>query len=266
MLNKPIVGYMEIQKLSSVTHKKLAGAEFQVWKDMDGNDGFNPRKDKDMGMMTEGVDADGKGTGIHTIENLPKGHYFMQELVAPEDHIRSTTIYRFDITRDGEKGKLYYLKTATDGAKTKVYLSNNTVSNRPVGTLTLLKTDEETKKPLAEAEFTVFKDAECTTIVDTQVTDENGQAQFSKLLYGTYYLVETKAPEGYVADRTPIEFKVNSPTVNLGNKYNNNEIPNKLFRFHLPETGGNIPMYLIPIIAVLLGAGIWFLIKSRKKH
>ena len=45
--------------------------------------------------------------------------------------------------------------------------------------------------------------------IDTFVTDESGQILLPEpLVYGTYQLIETKAPEGYVLDKTPIDFAI----------------------------------------------------------
>ncbi len=59
---------------------------------------------------------------------------------------------------------------------------------------------------LADAEFSVYKsssDAEKNeNVIGIMTTDNSGMARIDDLKYGTYYLRETKAPEGYVSDGT----------------------------------------------------------------
>ncbi len=57
--------------------------------------------------------------------------------------------------------------------------------------------------------------------VDTFITDESGEVLLPEpLTYGSYQLVEVKAPEGYVIDKTPIDFSIteNGETVQVEKK------------------------------------------------
>nr|WP_198044719.1 collagen binding domain-containing protein [Lysinibacillus timonensis] len=68
------------------------------------------------------------------------------------------------------------------------------------GELTVYKVDaDDSEKLLPGAEFTLY-DSEGKIAIKTIKTDENGQAVFSKLLYGKYILKETSAPYGYTFD------------------------------------------------------------------
>ena len=74
------------------------------------------------------------------------------------------------------------------------------------GNIEIIKIDEITRKPLAGAEFTLF-DAEDNAIL-VMTTDENGKVTFENVPYGDYHVAETKAPDDYVLDSTPIPFSV----------------------------------------------------------
>lgn len=68
--------------------------------------------------------------------------------------------------------------------------------------LKIAKTNEH-GKVLKGAEFTLYSDKDCTKVVDTQVSDENGVLSFKDLkVETTYYFKETKAPKGY---RIPVD-------------------------------------------------------------
>lgn len=69
------------------------------------------------------------------------------------------------------------------------------------GAVTFTKADEM-NRPLQGAEFTLYTDAACTHLLATTTSDENGRVQFEKQPGGTYYLKETKAPQGHTAENT----------------------------------------------------------------
>ncbi|MDT2864353.1 SpaA isopeptide-forming pilin-related protein [Vagococcus carniphilus] len=75
------------------------------------------------------------------------------------------------------------------------------------GSLEIIKKDsEDTEKRLQGAEFDLI-DAD-GKIVAHVVTDQSGKAVVKDLKYGYYQLVETKSPEGYELEATPIAFKI----------------------------------------------------------
>ena len=106
--------------------------------------------------------------------------------------------------------------TAENGTNTFYYLRGYwTPYGKGTGNISLTKTNTAGTANLAGAEFTLYRDPSCTTPItsadysslsttDTgyvsasvRKTDANGKCQWTGLYSGTYFLKETKAPEGY---------------------------------------------------------------------
>jgi LPXTG-motif cell wall-anchored protein len=106
--------------------------------------------------------------------------------------------------------------TAENGTNTFYYLRGYwTPYGKGAGSVSLTKTNTAGNKNLAGAEFTLYRDPACTTPItsadyatlnttDTgyvsasvRKTDANGKAQWTGLYSGTYFMQETRAPEGY---------------------------------------------------------------------
>lgn len=69
--------------------------------------------------------------------------------------------------------------------------------------LAFLKTGEgEDADGLAGAKFGIYKDADCTQLIDVVTTNENGYAVSTNVESGTYYVKELIAPTGYSLNTT----------------------------------------------------------------
>ena len=75
------------------------------------------------------------------------------------------------------------------------------------GAVTFTKADEK-NRPLQDAEFTLYADAACTNLLATATSDETGRVKFTAQPGGTYYLKETKAPQGHTAEDTVWTVKI----------------------------------------------------------
>lgn len=75
------------------------------------------------------------------------------------------------------------------------------------GSVELEKLSEETNQPLQGAAFNL-EDEEGNVIESDLITDENGQILIANIKDGNYQFVETKAPEGYQLNTTPIKFTI----------------------------------------------------------
>ena len=84
-----------------------------------------------------------------------------------------------------------------------------------LGGLTFKKVDSLDGQALPGAEFALYDNENCTGgPVATATTGSDGTATIGRLVPGTYYLKETKAPEGYViADDEPIEVVIEANKV-----------------------------------------------------
>ena len=143
--------------------------------------------DESKNVLVQGRTDD---KGEVTFKRLPMGNYYYREFDAPKGYYLDTTPYAFTIGEDG------IVKAKMTNKLQEVILN-------------IYKTDGETKKALAGAEFKVFD--KNGNELGKITTDENGQATTRdkiKLYAGIEYKVkETKAPENYVLDEKTYTFE-----------------------------------------------------------
>ena len=118
-------------------------------------------------------------------------------------------------------------------------------------------------KHLAGAHFALYSDPDCQTqIGKEQITGEDGLAYFSGLAAGTYYLKETKAPEGYVCSTEVLAIEVPGD-----NADRDNVIGTRFANSLIPHTGGMGTTIFSIVGGVLIAmAGTVFVISRRKRR
>ena len=163
-------GQIEITKTDADTTDTLNGAVFEV------------RNDTDTIVDTVTTSIDGT---CRTVQ-LPYGDYTIQEITAPTNYELNETT--FNITIDDS------LETLS--------VSNELIRKR----IQLTKVDIDTGDYLSGAVFDVYDSN--NDVVDTLTTDDNGQDTSIMLPVGTYQLIETTAPTGYILDTTPHEVEI----------------------------------------------------------
>lgn len=151
---------------------------------------------------TESLTTNEKGE--ITITGLETGVHKIKESKAPDGYQLNTNEVVFEV--EAGTGKIKFtsgtnslvtqgVEDSGDGYATFADMVN------PFD-LKITKTNEH-GKVLKGAEFTLYSDKDCTKVVDTQVSDENGVLSFKDLkVETTYYFKETKAPKGY---RIPVD-------------------------------------------------------------
>lgn len=151
---------------------------------------------------TESLTTNEKGE--ITITGLETGIHKIKESKAPDGYQLNTNEVVFEVeagtgkikfTSDSNSLVTQGVEDSGDGYATFADMVN------PFD-LKITKTNEH-GKVLKGAEFTLYSDKDCTKVVDTQVSDENGVLSFKDLkVETTYYFKETKAPKGY---RIPVD-------------------------------------------------------------
>lgn len=206
--------------------------------------------DKD-GNVVETWKSDGKP---HVIDRIPVGEYILREEAAP---------YGYKIANE--------VKFTVENTKElqQVSMKDELVS----GKIIIEKTDADTGKSIAGVEFEIRdKDG---NVIETLVTDKDGHAQSKELPIAVfkdgnyvedikYYVVETKAAEGYILDSTPhevvLQYDDDAPDVV---EYTL-KLTNKPTEPKLPQTGDNMNPWLyagIGLAAVVIGV----LVGKKKK-
>lgn len=169
--------YQTRVKLSKVDEKgnRLKGAEFSIF-DAEGKQVTFTNKDR-VYTYSEDGDVTAITAGNAEIVGLPVGSYILRENKAPENYIPMEDM-SFHVRAD-----LY------DKAL------ELTAENLPheKGVAVLKESPDGTR--LRGAVFTLYKADD--SVVKTVTTDNAGVALFTGLNPGSYYIKETKAPEGY---------------------------------------------------------------------
>lgn len=130
------------------------------------------------------------------------------------------------------------------------------------GSLIVHKQDGDTEQPLAGAEFEL-RDAN-GDVVATGASGDNGVVDFNgatdELDYGTYTLIEKKAPEGYSLLRNPKEITINEDTAEVSLTINNYESG-----WELPRTGGMGTIAFTAAGLLLMGTALFVYFRRRKQ-
>ncbi|MCY7825765.1 Ig-like domain-containing protein [Bacillus spizizenii] len=166
-------------------NKVLRGAEFNL-------------TDANGKVLKSGLTTDEKGQ--ITVHGLKAGEYQFVETKAPKDYHLDQTPISFKITN-------------TDTKPVKITAENILAP----GDVKVTKVDQDDKTTVLEgAEFKLLDasgkpvktDGYGKELPELWKTDKKGQFTVKGLAPGSYQFIETKAPEGYKLDETPIEFTI----------------------------------------------------------
>ena len=139
-------------------------------------------------------DADGR----FSFEKIPYGNWLIREIEAPDGYVLSDEVYPVTI--------------AEDGAVLEIKITNV----RILGAVQLSKVDKDyPENKLSGAEFQIYRDTNGDQKLDaddehlgTLAEISTGIYQMDKLVYGGYFVQETKAPDGFYLDSNAYYFEI----------------------------------------------------------
>lgn len=184
-------GSIIIQKLDAATGYRLAGAEFDVI-------------DADTNEVIGHITTDQLGYGH--MYNIPYGNYILRETKAPDGYILNNEDITFTINDETQAPAIISIdnekETGGDGnfSASMIKYDADLLHQEKVG--------------VAGAEYTLY-DTDGTALGVFQTNDE-GVIKVDNLNPGSYYFLETKAPDGYDINPEKIEFTITDSDIELG--------------------------------------------------
>ncbi len=175
-------GSLSFTKTDSETGAPLKGAEFTLYNH----------------AGTEVKWAVSGENGEVTFTGLTEGNYTLKETKAPEGYEISDREWQVQAVKDGDSVKVNLL----DGTDLITEIKNTPVREKTLD-LNFRKVEHgKLDHSLAGAEFVLTSEADMQFKMEA-VSGADGMFGFQNIKAGTYYLTETKAPEGFVLPEAP---------------------------------------------------------------
>ena len=178
---------------------------------------------------TSGIGASG------TIKSKPL--YFILNMLAPEG---STNTDKYDTYALNKHSLFYTSHTSMDNRRITLVSGPARVALKPpVLFVTMLKRDNDTERPLADAQFTFYtsplatdeylvRDYTGEITASAVASDRFGEIRIETLEPGEYWYKETKAPAGYQLDDTVYHIVLDTEDHSYANEnalsYNNSDL------------------------------------------
>lgn len=187
--------YVELKNKDTL---KSDDKKLDIFSDDSKNSEKKDDKNKEDKSSDEGLYISNESGDI-IINDIKRGDYIFREVEAPEGYLIKNIDTRFTIA----------------DKSVELRVVNSKTSEKDKGRHDFMKTDEA-KKPLGGAMFKVMTknaDGKFEPVKkdgkDYIVTSaDNGKFSVEDMDYGKYYLVEIKAPQGFILLSEPVEFEI----------------------------------------------------------
>ena len=153
--------------------------------------------------------------------DLPVGFkFYVKELTTDDHYILSDTQYPFETTYAGQFTHLIAIQIGED----------EPIENALVyGTIKGVKTDRETKEPIKDVLFGLFRageeDFSEENAILTTTTNADGEFVFENIPFGEYCVKEIKAAEGYLDNDNIYTVRIDKPEQEVSLEVENDKVP-----------------------------------------
>lgn len=259
----------KIKKVDKDTGEALKDAKFEI---------YDVTADKTAGSLVSNKNGEAE------LSRLKPSLYYICEVKAPEGYKLNETKYYFEIDSLGNASVSDMNGTENSGA---FFIDENgdltvTVKNEiNLWNLRLVKKNDA-GKTLEDAEFTLYRDKDCTDPIGKGTTDKDGRVNFDRIVAGEYYLLETKAPAGYRKIEAPLKvslrsedgkfsFYINDEAVKTDDENNSLTVENGLYTGSMTvinRRGSLLPGTGSSMMLIVTGAGVCiclYIIKKKRE-